>query len=44
MYVITTPRMEMELQKEADKAAKQLERAEKVAHMKEVKQQVKRCV
>ena len=28
-------------QKEADKAAKQLERAEKVAHMKEVKQQVK---
>ena len=27
--------------KEADKAAKQLERAEKVAHMKEVKQQVK---
>ena len=28
-------------QKEAEKAAKQLERAEKVAHMKEVKQQVK---
>ena len=28
-------------QKEADKAARQLERAEKVAHMKEVKQQVK---
>ena len=28
-------------QNEADKAAKQLERAEKVAHMKEVKQQVK---
>ena len=28
-------------QKEADKAAKQLERAEKVVHMKEVKQQVK---
>lgn len=28
-------------QKEADKAAKQLERAEKVAHMKEVKHQVK---
>lgn len=28
-------------QKEADKAVKQLERAEKVAHMKEVKQQVK---
>ena len=28
-------------QKEADKVAKQLERAEKVAHMKEVKQQVK---
>lgn len=28
-------------QKEADKAAKQLERAEKVAHMKEVKQQVR---
>lgn len=28
-------------QKEADKTAKQLERAEKVAHMKEVKQQVK---
>ena len=28
-------------QKEADKAAKQLERAEKVAHMKDVKQQVK---
>lgn len=28
-------------QKEADKASKQLERAEKVAHMKEVKQQVK---
>lgn len=28
-------------QKEADKAAKQLERAEKVSHMKEVKQQVK---
>lgn len=28
-------------QKEADKAAKQLERAEKIAHMKEVKQKVK---
>ena len=28
-------------QKEAEKAAKQMERAEKVAHMKEVKQQVK---
>ena len=28
-------------QKKADKAAKQLERAEKVAHMKEIKQQVK---
>ena len=28
-------------QKEADKAAKQLERAEKVAHMKEVKQRAK---
>lgn len=28
-------------QKEADKAAKQLERAEKVAHMKEIKQQVR---
>lgn len=28
-------------QKEAEKAAKQLERAEKIAHMKEVKQQVK---
>ena len=28
-------------QKEADKAAKQMERAEKVAHMKDVKQQVK---
>lgn len=28
-------------QKEADRAAKQLERAEKIAHMKEVKQQVK---
>lgn len=28
-------------QKEAEKAAKQMERAEKVAHMKDVKQQVK---
>ena len=28
-------------QKEAEKAARQLERAEKVAHMKDVKQQVK---
>ena len=28
-------------QKEADKAARQLERAEKVAHMKGIKQQVK---
>ncbi len=31
-------------QKEAEKAAKQMERAEKVAHMKEVKQQVKDAV
>lgn len=31
-------------QKEAEKAAKQMERAEKVAHMKDVKQQVKEAV